>query len=125
LEDNKIDFSNIDKRISDAEVADLYRECDIVSFASTLEGFGMPIIEANATGRVVVTSNISSMPEIAGNAAELVNPLEIESIRTGFLNVINNDQHREKLIENGFENVKRFDKKVIAKKYFELYESMA
>ena len=124
LKQNKIDFENIEASISNEEVAALYRECDVVSFASTLEGFGMPIVEANATGRVVVTSNVTSMPEIAGNAAELVNPFDIESIRNGFLKVINDDVYREQLIANGFENVKRFDRKKIALEYFDLYRKM-
>ena len=60
--------------LSDHEVLSRYAECHVVSFASTMEGFGMPILEANAVGRPVVTSNRSSMPEVAGNAACLVDP---------------------------------------------------
>ena len=56
---------------------------DILSFVSTYEGFGMPIVEANAIGRVVVTSNVLSMPEVAGNAAHLVDPFDVNSIREG------------------------------------------
>ena len=84
----------------------------------------MPIAEGNATGRVVVTSNTSSMPEIAANAAEIVNTFDVESIRNGFLKVINDDVHREQLIKNGFENVKRFDRQKIANEYFDLYRNM-
>ncbi|MFY7964242.1 MAG: glycosyltransferase family 4 protein [Chitinophagaceae bacterium] len=124
LNENNIDFENIDKSISDEDVAKLYQQCDIVSFASTLEGFGMPIIEANATGRVVVTSNVASMPEIGANAVEYVNPFDVQSIRNGFLKVINDSNYREALIQNGFENVKRFDKKKIANQYFDLYRSL-
>ena len=124
LKENNIDFENITASISDEEVAALYRKCDVVSFASSLEGFGMPIVEANATGRVVVTSNVTSMPEIAGNAAELVNPFDIKSIKNGFLKVINEDAHREQLIVNGYENAKRFDREKIAQEYFDLYRKM-
>lgn len=97
----------------------------MVAFASTFEGFGMPIIEANITGRVVVTSNTSSMPEVAANAAEFVNPLDVEDIRRGFLKVINEDAYREQLIENGFTNAKRFNKQTIANQYFNLYRTIA
>jgi len=124
LENCKIDYRNINKSVSDEDVAKLYQQCDIVSFASTFEGFGMPIIEANATGRVVVTSKTTSMPEIAANAAELVNPFDIKSIKTGFLKVINDDVYRNQLITNGFENSKRFDKEQIASQYYNLYREI-
>ena len=125
LKSNKINYNLIDWRLSDEEIIQQYLRCDILSFVSTLEGFGMPIVEANITGRVVVTSNISSMPEIAGDAAELVNPFNVESIRNGFLKVIENDEHRESLIKKGLENAKRFDSKKIANEYFDLYRQMA
>ena len=67
--------------LSDQEILQHYRDCDMVVFASTYEGFGMPIIEGNATGRPVVTSNICSMPEVAGAAACLVDPFDCSSIR--------------------------------------------
>ena len=124
MKQNNIDFENITKSIPDEEVVELYKQCDIVSFVSTFEGFGMPIIEANAIGRVVVTSNTSSMPEVAANAAEFVNPLDINSIRIGFFNVINDDAKREQLIQNGFHNIKRFDSQKIANEYFDLYRKI-
>jgi glycosyltransferase involved in cell wall biosynthesis len=113
-------FSNL----TNAEMIDQYRAADIVSFVSTYEGFGMPIVEANATGRVIVTSNILSMPEIAGDAAHLVDPFDNKSIRDGFLKVINDDVYREKLILNGFANQKRFEVAKIASDYFHIYNLM-
>lgn len=124
LKQNEIDFENIDKKVSDTEVSDLYKKCDVVSFVSTLEGFGMPIVEGNVTGRVVVTSNVTSMPEIGANAAEFVNPFDIESITAGFLKVINDAEYRKQLIENGFENAKRFERTKIANEYYSLYRTM-
>lgn len=121
----KIDFENISTSISNEEVAELYRQCDIVSFASTFEGFGMPIAEANATGRVVVTGNTSSMPEVAANAAILVNPFDAASIREGFLKAINDDNYRNELIENGLQNAKRFNKHTIANEYFNIYRQIS
>lgn len=125
LKKNNINYTNISSSVSDEEVANLYQKCDIVSFPSTFEGFGMPIVEANLTGRVVIAGNTSSMPEIGKNAAIFVDPFDINSIREGFLKAINDDNLRNHLIVNGFENAKRFDRKVIAEQYFDLYRKMA
>jgi glycosyltransferase involved in cell wall biosynthesis len=110
--------------LSDDEVVDRYRNCDMVVFASTYEGFGMPIIEANATGRPVVTSNIGSMPEVAGLAACLVDPFDCASIREGILRVIEDAGYRSHLVAEGFENVKRFQAEVIAEQYAALYRRL-
>lgn len=111
--------------LTDQEMIDKYAEADIITLVSTYEGFGMPILEAQATGRPVITSNILSMPEVAGDAACLVDPENIDSIREGFNKIIHDDSYREKLIEKGFNNIKRFDPENIAMQYFALYQQIA
>jgi glycosyltransferase involved in cell wall biosynthesis len=111
--------------LSDAAMRDEYANCDILVFASTAEGFGMPILEAQAVGRPVVTSGISSMPEVAGDAAELVDPFDIASIRAGVRRVIEDASHREALIARGFQNVRRFTPQAIAAQYATLYREVA
>jgi glycosyltransferase involved in cell wall biosynthesis len=120
LKESNVDYSN-EYNITNERMIQKYQECDILAFVSTFEGFGMPIVEANVTERVVVTSNISSMPEVALNAAHLVNPNDIYDIRAGIKKVIEDDSYREKLIENGRQNKLRFDGDTIAKMYFNLY----
>jgi len=115
--ENRYDLTN-------DEIAALYREADIISFISLFEGFGMPIIEANKTGRVVITSKCGSIPEVAGNAAHYVDPLNLEEIREGFLRVIEDDVYRQELIDNGLINVKRFDAEQIVNQYIELYKQL-
>ncbi len=107
--------------ISTHEILEKYRNSDIIAFVSTYEGFGMPIIEANAIGRVVVTSNVASMPEVAGDAAHLVDPFDVSSIRTGILKVIEDDAYREHLIANGFINKERFGAIKVAEMFAEIY----
>jgi glycosyltransferase involved in cell wall biosynthesis len=102
-----------------------YKECDLVTFVSTHEGFGMPIVEANIVGRPVVTANVSSMPEVAGNAAHLVDPFDVADIRRGILKVIEEDAYREQLILNGFENQKRFKAELIAGQLEAIYRRVA
>lgn len=103
------------------KVVELYRRCDILVFASTYEGFGMPILEAQATGRPVITSNTGAMAEVAGNSAGLVDPFNIESIRSAILKITKNENHRITLIESGKENVNKYRAESIAGKYIELY----
>ncbi len=124
LEDLNISHT-IASSLSNDEMIEQYRQADIISFVSTFEGFGIPIVEANAIGRVVVTSDCSSMPEVAGNAAHLVNPFDIAAIRAGFLRVISDDAYRDQLIQNGFENRKRFTPARIASDYLQIYNALA
>lgn len=107
--------------LTDEEILHEYEQCDIVSFPSLYEGFGMPIIEGQAVGRVVVTSNLSPMKEISGGAAVLVNPTDPTSILDGFQKAI---AHQAELVHAGLENVKRFKVGKIAKEYFSLYEKI-
>lgn len=84
----------------------------------------MPIVEAQRVGRVVVTSNCSSMPEVAGEAACFVDPLDVASIHGGFQRVIQDQSYREALIERGFENARRFGADAVAQQYYRLYQSV-
>jgi glycosyltransferase involved in cell wall biosynthesis len=110
--------------VSDLKLIELYQTCDIVSFISTYEGFGLPIIEAQAMGRVVLTSNIASMPEVAGKGAMLVDPFSISEIKNGIIELINNIELREALINHGLVNVKRFEAQKVAKQYINLYKEV-
>jgi len=124
LKKNKINYE-IKHNLPDEELYKEYIDCDIVTFVSTFEGFGMPIIEANAVERVVITSNISSMPEIAGDSACFVDPYNSDDIRKGILEIINDDDYREQLISNGKKNILRFNEKIIADAYYDLYKKIA
>lgn len=82
-------------RVTDQELSVLYTQAKVFAYPSMYEGFGLPILEAFYHGTPVVTSNISSMPEIAGNAAELVDPDSPESIRTGIEKILNETESEQ------------------------------
>lgn len=111
--------------VSDAAVGDAYRRCDLLLFASTYEGFGMPIVEAQAIGRPVITSNCSAMPEAAGDGACLVDPFDSASIRAGVERVINDAAYRDELVRRGFANAQRFSITKIASDYAAIYREVA
>jgi len=111
--------------VSETELIRKYINCDLVVFVSTYEGFGLPILEGNAVGRPVITSNVSSMPEVAGDAACLVNPYDEAVIREGILKVIGDTAYREELVSKGLKNVLRYNPENIAMKYVELYREVA
>lgn len=110
--------------LSTEALVDEYRSCDMLIFASTSEGFGLPIVEAQAIGRLVVTSRISSMPEVAGDAACLVDPFDVASIRAGIVKVIEDASYRDELVQRGWQNVRRFRIAEVAAKYADLYRAM-
>lgn len=110
--------------LTNEELYEQYKLADIISFPSIYEGFGMPIIEGQATGRPVLTSKIQPMVEVAGMGACFVDPYEVKSIRNGFLKIINEKSYRDTIIVQGTENVKRFSLETITKKYQKIYENM-
>ncbi|MDE5417557.1 glycosyltransferase [Labilibaculum sp. DW002] len=123
LKKSGIEYSTI-FNISDLEIKEEYVNCDIVSFPSEYEGFGMPIIEGQKTGRVVVTSQIEPLIEVSGDAVEYVKPLDVNSIREGFLSVIKNNDSRNSKIALGQKNVERYAVSKIAEEYKNVYKSI-
>lgn len=111
-------------RLSDEDLVQAYRRCDLLIFASLYEGFGLPILEAQATGRPVITSNCSSMPEAAGEGALFVDPESVESIHQAVRRILDEPGLRGSLIERGFRNVAGFHPQAIAARYAAVYESM-
>ena len=94
--------------VSDEEKWELLKNADVFLFPTFYEGFGLPILEAQSVGTPVITSNISSMPEVAGGSAVLVNPKDINEIASTVYKLISDESYKNDIIEKGLENVKRF-----------------
>ncbi|MBX9782013.1 MAG: glycosyltransferase family 4 protein [Chitinophagaceae bacterium] len=124
LEENRISYKNF-TNLSFEQLKQQYMECDMVSFVSTYEGFGLPILEACAVGRPLVTSRISPMDEIAEDAACKVNPYNTFDIRRGILKVIENAEYRDQLINNGWKMRYRYSIENITNQYSEIYNYIA
>lgn len=111
--------------LSREELVDQYRRADVIVFASTYEGFGLPIIEAQAVGRPVVAGNVGAMPEAAGDAALLVDPFSVDEIRRGIRRLLEDRAYTDEMIERGFENARRYAPARIAEAYAEVYRLAA
>ncbi len=103
------------------EVVENYQSSDILLFPSFYEGFGMPIIEAQATGISVITSKIEPMKSVAGEGAVFVDPKDSSQIRNALLSIIENESFRKKIIQLGFKNVKQYSCQKVAKRLIEIY----
>ncbi|MGI6278863.1 MAG: glycosyltransferase family 4 protein [Patescibacteria group bacterium] len=123
-------ISNQNKKIKtlgyvpDQDLAPLYSGAKAFIYPSLYEGFGMPIVEAQACGCPVITSDTSSMPEAAGEGAVLVNPRKNRQIVQALEKIINNQSFTKKLIKKGRENANRFSWKDSAQKILEVIKSL-
>ncbi len=102
----------------------IYNLAELMVYPSFFEGFGLPPLEAMACGTPVVTSNRSSIPEVVGDAAILVNPENTDEIAAGILRVLEDERVREALIEKGLERARLFTWEGCAAKTLAIYKSM-
>ncbi len=105
--------------ISDEHLSVFLAEAEIFIFPTLYEGFGLPILEAQACKTPVITSNISAMPEIAGDGALLVDPHNCIDIAQNIRHILGNNILKEKLIDRGSENVKKYSWKKFADQILE------
>jgi glycosyltransferase involved in cell wall biosynthesis len=107
--------------VSDEELPVLYSMADVFAFPSLYEGFGLPILEAMASGVPVITSNVSSLPEIARDASILVNPLDVDEIARALIIATTDETVREILITKGLERACEFSWEDTAHKTLEIF----
>ena len=91
-----------------AETADFYRAADVFVYPSFNETFGLPLLEAMACGTPVMTSNVSSMPEVASDAALLVDPYDVDALARGIARLLSDQALRDTLVARGFTRARQF-----------------
>jgi glycosyltransferase involved in cell wall biosynthesis len=102
-------------------LAVMYRLAGVFVFPSLYEGFGLPPLEAMASGTPVVTSNVSSMPEVAGDAAVLVDPYEPQAIADGITKVLTDETLRADLRRKGLARAKQFSWEQSVRRIHDIY----
>lgn len=107
--------------VTDEDLPKLYRAATAFVYPSLFEGFGLPPVEAMACGTPVVTSNTSSLPEVVGEAALLVDPYDEQSLAAALLQITNDQPLRARLQENGIEQAQKFTWRAAAEKTLQLY----
>jgi glycosyltransferase involved in cell wall biosynthesis len=102
-----------------------YEAATAFVFPSLYEGFGLPPIEAMASGTPVITSNVSSLPEVVGEAAMIVNPENVFDIAKGIKEVLLDDELRLRLIRAGIEQARKFSWEETARRVLAVYRRAA
>ena len=110
--------------VRDVDLPTLYGQASLFAFPSLYEGFGIPVLEAMAQNTPVVTSTTSSLPEVAGDAALLVDPLDVGALAEAMWRLINDTNLRATLIKRGQSQVKRFTWQDSAHKLLQIYTEM-
>ncbi len=111
--------------VDDADLPALYQGADLFAFPSLYEGFGIPILEAMAGGTPVVTAQASSMPEVAGDAALLVSPLDVDALADAMWRLLDDAALRETLVFRGRQQVVKFSWRHAAEALLAAYATLA
>jgi glycosyltransferase involved in cell wall biosynthesis len=111
--------------IPTADLVHIYNAADLFVYPSLNEGFGIPVLEAMACGTPVVTSNTSALPEVAGDAAILVNPYDVEELAHAMHGVLHDEELKQTLTEKGLERAKMFSWEKTARETIEVYRQVA
>jgi len=112
-------------QISREELSEIYRNAEVFVLPSFYEGFGLTILEAMAEGIPVIASNVSSIPEVVGDAGVLVNPYKVDEITEAIYKIITDNDLRNKLIQKGFKQIQKFSWEKCGKETIEVISEIA
>ncbi len=121
LTDTVVFIPNVDE----ADLPALYSGAEVFVFPSLYEGFGLPIVEAMACGTPVICSNVSSMPEVAGDAARMVNPYDSAALARALQQILTTPSLQEDLRQHGLRQASTFSWQRTASETLAVYESLA
>ena len=125
-----INESGIQKQVmflqntSTDELQTIYQMAEVMVYPSFFEGFGLPVLEAQASGCPVITSNVSSLPEAGGDGAIYVNPKDFSAIGLAINRILNSKQVTAELIQKGTANAELFREKLVAEKLMNFYNKV-
>jgi glycosyltransferase involved in cell wall biosynthesis len=115
---------NLTGFVKDQDLPYLYSAAEVFAFPSLYEGFGIPVLEAMGCGTPVVTSSVSSMPEVAGDAALLVSPHDVEALASALWRLLDDVYLQNELCLRGFERVRQFTWRETAKRLVRAYRRL-
>lgn len=111
--------------VEQSKLVELYRKALVFVYPSYYEGFGFPVLEAMACGTPVVSSNVSSLPEVGGDAVIYVDPFDVESIANGIIKVLDlNESTYQRVVQEGLEQAKKFSWEKCARETLEVLNSV-
>ena len=110
--------------IDEEDKVPIYKLAQIFVFPSLYEGFGMPVLEAMAAGVPLITSNVSSLPEVAGDAAILVDPLSEDEIFEAYKKILSDEKLKREMVQKGLEQAKKFEWKKSVEMLEKIYEEI-
>lgn len=124
LQETEVSYENY-VGLSQEALLQHYIAADLVAFVSIGEGFGVPILEAQAMARPLITANVPPMSVAAGPGACLADPLDVGSIRAGICRLIEDSVYRQQVTADGLENVSRYSPAMVAERYLKIYRETA
>lgn len=118
------DYVELTGRVDDERLFGLYQGADFLLMPSLYEGFGLPLVEAMAFGLPVISSNVSSMPEVVGDAGLLVNPLDTKAIECAMSSLVQNQQLKQELGEKAILQAQNFSWDLAAYKLLKIFQQL-
>lgn len=110
--------------VPESDLPVLYNGADLVVYPSFFEGFGLPVLEAMACGTPVITSNVSSLPEVAGNAAIMVDPYNVDELAEAMWRALSQDSLKKEMVAEGLKQTRRFSWEKMARETLGVYKEL-